>query len=280
MRYYLNVMKQDGSILEGFPLEFTSWTWGELVTNIPAALIDMDNDGFLEMVMNIKEGGLYVVEYSGVMSDYYPSYGDFESLILLGENDGSPLSNKTLYYFDEAGLNAMDNQTKRISGFPIALSEPQDGLLFDTGQNTCGVAITEGNAIYAYGIDDTGIIWDSRFGDKGNGSAVDTLFTPIVPLGDELMPGGQVYNWPNPNNPGENFTNIRYYLNYPAQINIRIYDQAGDMVDELFDSGIANAPNETVWDLSKISSGVYFARVEAYNSSKKSVHFVKIAVIK
>jgi hypothetical protein len=94
------------------------------------------------------------------------------------------------------------------------------------------------------------------------------------------MPESMVFNWPNPNNPGENFTHIRYYLNSDANINIRIYDMAGDLVDELNDYGMGQAYNETDWNLTDISSGVYFARVEAEGGGQSAVKFIKIAVIK
>jgi hypothetical protein len=87
-----------------------------------------------------------------------------------------------------------------------------------------------------------------------------------------------VYNWPNPNI--DNFTFIRYFLTDEADVTIKIFDMAGDLVDEFTGTGNSGTANELKWDLVDVQSGVYFARVEAQNSQKSEVRIIKIAVIK
>jgi len=56
---------------------------------------------------------------------------------------------------------------------------------------------------------------------------------------------------------------------------------AGDLVAELFDTALGNFDNETVWNVSDIQSGVYFAHLEVTGSTGKSdSKIIKIAVIK
>ena len=64
-------------------------------------------------------------------------------------------------------------------------------------------------------------------------------------------------------------------------MNIKIFDLAGGLVDELNDNALGGFDNETEWSVSDIQSGVYLARVEATGLSGKSENkIIKIAVIK
>ncbi|RLJ01232.1 MAG: hypothetical protein DRP11_04795 [Candidatus Aenigmatarchaeota archaeon] len=64
-----------------------------------------------------------------------------------------------------------------------------------------------------------------------------------------------VYNYPNPVRGDE--TTFRYYLNYPADVVIQIFDLSGDFVDELRVRATKRGYNEVRWSLSGISPGVY-----------------------
>ncbi len=92
------------------------------------------------------------------------------------------------------------------------------------------------------------------------------------------MPANTAYNYPNPTE--GNLTTIRYRLNFPAEVNIKIYDLAGELVDELAGTGFGQADNEVNWEVTNIESGVYLARVEAEGNGMKDVAIFKIAVVK
>ncbi|TDI91117.1 MAG: T9SS type A sorting domain-containing protein, partial [Caldithrix sp.] len=96
--------------------------------------------------------------------------------------------------------------------------------------------------------------------------------------GQQLMPEKLVYNYPNPTE--GNSTTIRYTLNSPAQVRIKIYDLAGQLVDELQGTGFGQAENEVIWGLENIESGVYLAHVEADGDGNKGAAIIKIAVVK
>ncbi|MCK5075924.1 MAG: T9SS type A sorting domain-containing protein, partial [Calditrichia bacterium] len=93
-----------------------------------------------------------------------------------------------------------------------------------------------------------------------------------------LMPKKLVYNWPNPVK--GDITHIRYYVTEPASVNISIYDQAGFKVWEKTETAMADMDNEIIWNVSNVSSGVYFARVNASYGGKEEMKIIKIAVIK
>ena len=87
-----------------------------------------------------------------------------------------------------------------------------------------------------------------------------------------------VYNFPNPTE--GNATLIRYRLGEEAEVHIKIFNLAGDLVAELSGPGQAHTENEISWDLADIASGIYLCRVEATGASGTKTVFCKIAVAK
>ena len=99
-----------------------------------------------------------------------------------------------------------------------------------------------------------------------------------TPISSSFFPEDRVYNWPNP--VYENTTAIRFYVAEDAQVSVKIFDLAGDLVSELSANARGGIDNEISWDVSDIQSGVYFARVEASGSGGSGNAVVKIAVVK
>ncbi|MGD9897960.1 MAG: T9SS type A sorting domain-containing protein [Calditrichaceae bacterium] len=97
------------------------------------------------------------------------------------------------------------------------------------------------------------------------------------PISSKLMPANRVYNYPNPNEGG--FTTIRYYLNEPATVKIRIFDTAGMSVDSFDGPGYGGADNEVVWNVSGIASGIYLCQVDAKADGKSESKVIKIMVV-
>lgn len=121
--------------------------------------------------------------------------------------------------------------------------------------------------------------WPQQYGTPGNTNlpkapAKVGVTSPVT----ELLPPDMAFNWPNPNK--ENFTYIRYFLSEPANVKIKIYDLAGDLVKILDGTGFANTHNEVRWDLTNVQSGVYLAQIEAKSNNQSATTLVKIAVIK
>ena len=77
-------------------------------------------------------------------------------------------------------------------------------------------------------------------------------------------------------------TTIRYELNSVSDVTIDIYDLAGEKIDELIGTGLASTPNEVVWNIDGIESGVYLARIQATSNENSSTaeKIIKIAVMK
>lgn len=75
--------------------------------------------------------------------------------------------------------------------------------------------------------------------------------------------------YPNPFNP---ITKIRYTLNKPSSVKIRIYNIAGDCVGEIINSNM-RSQGELKWNGSGLSAGVYIIHFEAdgYKAIKQSL---------
>lgn len=89
----------------------------------------------------------------------------------------------------------------------------------------------------------------------------------------------KAYNWPNP--VYDDVTYIRYYVGSDSDIEIKIFDIAGDFVDEITDEATGGFENETPWNVTDIQSGVYMAHLKVTGKAGGSASkIIKIAVIK
>ena len=62
-----------------------------------------------------------------------------------------------------------------------------------------------------------------------------------------------------------------------AEVELAVYDLAGNEVTRATVTGIAGADNEWVWDASGIAPGVYFCRVHAGGGNDR-VEICKVAI--
>jgi len=192
---------------------------------------------------------------------------------------------------DPAGLiDGFDLQGKRLIDFPLSagdsLATTPVLLDMDGDGDVELAAVTTSGILYVWDLpaayERWG--WNQLYYNELNANRSTAPASVLLPdpnlekLKNQLLPENKVYNWPNPNI--ENYTFIRYFLTDVADVNIKIFDASGDLVDEFRGPNTPNAANELRWDLSGVQSGVYLARIEAYNSRRKEVHIIKIAVIK
>jgi hypothetical protein len=245
---------------------------------------DLKNDGNPYLV---SANGLYldVFNLQGASADNFP-YKDlkgkgFNGSLLCADFTGDD-AQEVIAVTNDGRIYALDGRSGAVvKGFPItagsslygsiALCQDTDGMLL--------LAINDLGYLYAWHIGDKSgkIQWSQKYGSAGNSSFVSAAAASSVT--SEFMPKDKTYNWPNPVYNGS--TNIRYYVSEDSKIEIKIYDLAGGYVAELSGSARGGMDNETSWDVSKIQSGVYLARVKATGQSGKSeTRVIKIAVIK
>ena len=248
------------------------------------ALVDLNRDGSNYIASN-SGSELVCYNLTGSIADNFPISYDtkfLETTFPVSADFEGDSNSEVLSVARNGNLYAVDGGTgKSIPGFPISLGDTATATpsIFNQGGKTGIIAANAKGIVKAWiiGSIEGQISWKEEFADNEN-----TSFIPAAENTNrinEFFPANRAYNYPNP--VYEGLTNIRYYVAEDSKINIKIFDLAGDYVAELNDNAQGGMDNETVWDVSNIQSGVYFARIEASSTSGKTEQAViKIAVVK
>ncbi len=252
-------------------------------------LADIDNDGYLDIVF-IGGGSIFAYRYTGVLLTDFPilierGYEDqiYPDPILVDINGDKKV--EIIVGTMSSQLMAFDYQGKKIERFPLSVSQPIVSSPLITGLDHHGklnlIARSNDNYCYVwqldFQIDPAHIFWGQFLKDaQHTGLYLERIDIPTKE--SDLMPEKMVYNYPNPTE--GNSTTIRYYLRDAAEVSIRIYDMAGELVKEFSGPGLPAIENEVNWDITNIQSGVYLARVQAKDIDETNVAIIKIAVVK
>lgn len=264
--------------------------WGD--TRIPAtlsapALGDLDGDGQMEIVTTVK-GQVWAIKPNGSLLDYFPvpplSREINLSSPILGDADGDGKI-EVIVSTSEGQIETFRKDGESAEGFPLVLggSASVTPMLVDLDGDglTELAAVSEEGSVLVWNLpgkwNANAAPWPAFLHDPGHtASNIQDLKTPST--AQDILPSRLVYNYPNPNI--ENRTTIRYRLEQPAEVHIRIFNMGGDLVTEINGPGTAQTENEALWDLADVASGIYFCSVTAKGrESTKTVNF-KIAVVK
>ncbi|GJQ61280.1 MAG: hypothetical protein SCALA702_03330 [Melioribacteraceae bacterium] len=188
-----------------------------------------------------------------------------------------------IYSVTEDGKIYAFNTTdgKLVDGYPLSLgtsSYSSPSIFVNSADETFINLISTNGKVYSYqgGFLSELSAWNGLYGGNNNSGFVkNDSYTSKQFSFDEA----RAYNWPNP--VYEDVTYIRYYVGDDSSVEIKIFDIAGDLVAELSDEATGGFDNETVWNVSDIQSGVYFAHLNVTgNSGGSATKIIKIAVIK
>ena len=265
----------DGSTLEGT---------GEHRVNGNAtgslAFADVNNDGQTDILIG-TDRGLYAYNWNGVIIENFPL-----KTLDGGKVVGSPIVAKLtgsasvgiIFGSSNGQIYGYDGNGNILKGFPVQTGGLVSSLAFSG--NLLAAASTD-SSIYVWRLgnifDSTNIMWKGFLADEYHSNYVVST-SAIASKSTELLPSSFAYNWPNP--VYDRTTNIRYYLSKSAAVTIKIYNMAGELIDDFSGPGIANLDNEVQWDVSKVQSGVYFAQIRANAGGEEKTAIIKIAVVK
>jgi M6 family metalloprotease-like protein len=272
--------------LGGFPISVN-----ESLSSAPV-LGDIDKDGYLEIVVTLPNK-IFAYNFNGTPLSNFPITVShpggptdlIDSSPILGDVDGDGYPDIIVGSKNKQVL-AYNKDGKMVDGFPLscggAINSSPILTNLDKDVNAELLVASDDGFIYAWDLPGEykpeTYPW-TQFGyDCGhtNHFPKENL-TPMPPPAGQLLPENLAYNYPNP---AKGQTKIRYYLREKAEVNIRIYDLSGMLVDEFLGSGEGQTDNEHLWDCSGIASGVYLCRVEAKSASENEVVFFKIAVVR
>jgi M6 family metalloprotease-like protein len=267
---------KDNEILNIVAFEFDSF--------LPTfSLSDLKRDGNIYL-LTTKENYIEPYNFKGALADNFPfqynsEYRATTTISADIEGDNKP---EIIFITHDGDIYAVDGGSgKLVSGFPITIGgipSSVPSLFILNGKINLVAANSEG-LLKSWSISSVegDIIWKEQFADNEN-----STFIPAASNTNrinEFFPSSRAYNYPNPVYDGT--TNIRYYVDRDAHINIKIFDLAGDFVAELNDEAQGGMDNETIWNVGDIQSGVYLARIEAVcdcGNTEQAV--IKIAVVK
>jgi M6 family metalloprotease-like protein len=280
------------------------------------ALGDIDADGYPDIVVSAGTNYLktYAFNHAGILLDHFPVTlskkdpekrsnnqpiltdidGDNRPDIVIALPNGAlswgfdfdgDHSDDTTFSLTTGGLTCINYQGYVLGGFPLSTSsevgiEPVIADLDGDGDIEIA-ALDSIGYIAAWDLgatpDSLNMPWPMAGGGISRQGYLSPEFQKEFIIADGFLPGGSVYNYPNP---ASNETVFRYYVDRPADINIKIFDMSGELVEELAGSTQGEIDDEVPWDCSRFASGVYFARFEANSVNANKNVLIKVALIK
>jgi hypothetical protein len=276
----LHVIRADGSEHPGYPVFMR--TSGNSRTPSPA-IADMNNDGYLDIVIAATNGGIYVLDHNGFLVP--PWNGVRYSTLSNGASECSPVvadingdGKPDIVIGDETGnLNALSGDGTVLPGFPIQLQAEVKGTpaLCDCD----GDGKTE---ILVAGWDHNLYMWDYDFPFSPSGPPPWPQFhhdaqrtgyygTPILLDAGPAVDAGPRELELAPPSPNPARMSPRLTFGIPARdagsrYELSIYDLSGRRVRTL-EQGVAHGGRfSSVWNLADgagrpVRNGVYFARL-------------------
>lgn len=265
------------------------------------ALADIDNDGFLEIIIAGKNK-IYAFNYNGTLQTNYPFSQDslvsitqlLDSWLITFEIpfvfNSSPITldidNDS--YFDivigspQYGVLGLNGKTGNLfSQFPLATvgSVSATPLVFDFDYDgDLEIAVgSDAGIFYVWDFPTTTheLVWSQYLKDPCHTGLY--LALPYQPsISEEIVKN--FYLYPNPANKE---IYIRYWLGRtPHKVQINLLDITGKSKFQYPGSIYPLTDNEVKLNLEGIPSGIYLLRLEVDTERKKEIKFYKFAVVK
>ncbi len=236
------------------------------------ALSDLDADGVLELVV-ATAAEILLLSPAGVE---------------LGARDFTagqlrvfpgPAEQQGLYATDAHTVTAWSYQGSwaPLSGFPRTLPHPDSELLYSPAGR---YYLIDSAALNGYSAQTgTGPLWAQRGGDHRHSYQLPEP-SPYLPQPTAAWVEGRVWSWPNPSRQGETI-HLNYTVATTADVEINIYDRTGRRVTGFSDQVNPWSTGESLWDVSGVASGIYYAHLEARcTGGGELTEILKLAVIK
>jgi hypothetical protein len=244
---------------------------------------DLKKDGGNYIVYN-ERNKIKVINFNGSSADHFPyennNVESFVGNLLVADlnNDGF---GDIISLSDNGNIYAVSgNDGKLLTGFPISVggNTPKLNTIVKRENDILLSVTSSNNDVFFWSINSLGNVqWGSKYGNNFNSSSIGSADSENYI--STFFPKNKTYNWPNPVYGDETY--IRTYVSENSNIEVRIFDLAGDLVDEFSFNATGGLDTEYAWNVNQIQSGAYFAHLEIKsNSGKTDSKIIKIAVVK
>jgi hypothetical protein len=246
-------------------------------------LSDLKSDGANYIVLTYGDK-LEAFNLQGARADNFPFVirdDEFNGWLLSADIEGDNKS-EIIAFTKQGNIYAINGGTgKLVDGFPISIGNNNSASpsLFTFDNKICLSVTDKENKLYTWKISSiiSKIDWGELHGNRQNQNVANEFSSSVSY--NKFFPENRAYNYPNP--VYESTTAIRFFVNEDAQVTVKIFDLAGDKVDEISSFARGGFDNEIIWNVSSVQSGVYLARIEAKSiSGKTESTVIKIAVVK
>lgn len=248
------------------------------------SLADIKNDGENYIVF-ANGSNIDAYNLSGSRAEYFPLSGSGgitfteQPLAIDIDKDGA---SEIIGFADNGNIYAYSGLSgKLLPSYPLASGADLNAVpvIYKDELNSYMSLVNVSKTFYSWMITDQSAttFWAEEYAGNYNNSFLG-MSSGINEI-SEYFPKSKAYNWPNPVYEGQ--TNIRFFVSKDSDVVIKIFDVAGDLVEELKDRAIGGFDNEIAWDVSNIQSGVYFAHLNVNSSGGNADYkIIKIAVVK
>ena len=243
---------------------------------------DIKNDGENYIILN-SGNNIVAINLVGSHAEKFPFKTQSENFVgtpLIADIDSDGKSD-IISSTDQGEIFAISGSDgKVVDGFPLSIGGMFSGkhTIIKRENDLLMSAATDSNEIYFWSISSNGNVdWGSEFGNNSNSSSLGLAKSDNYI--STYFPKNKTYNWPNPVYDNETF--IRTYVSEDSQVEVKVFDLSGDLVDEFEFRATGGIDTEYAWNVSEIQSGAYFAHLEVKSNSGKSENkIIKIAVVK
>ena len=258
---------------------------GQAVTTNPVAA-DLDDDGYPDIILGgvdaitaFDRNLTQMTNFPKEVDDRYPGL-DVIATPVIGdiERGGQP---EVIVPTEWGNVYAWGREL--AYGFPLSAGEIGAGSVVITRDSLGGVLGYLGADGWFYlwetDVDTTRNYWPMGGADASGALVFDDSRLADIAEFASAFDEDKFYNYPNPVTGGQ--TTIRYFLGREAvRVDLTVYDLAGSEVATLNGPTAGGVNNETTWNCSSITPGVYRCRLEVDFGGETATAFKDIAIIK
>jgi Secretion system C-terminal sorting domain/FG-GAP-like repeat len=266
----------------------------------PAALGDLDGDGLLEVVVSCGLRSIHAFNYNGTEMAGWPVHVDLVDYPLPALHPSSPSiadadgdgRQDVILGFTDFTIHAISSDGKDAEGFPIpagAATAGSPAILDANGDGRLDMFLQSGDGkVMAHVLAGTASATNPQWPMFGGGprlhGAFDASRMPVIGFASGRVLDGPAVVYPNPVRTVHGDVHVRYTLEpglaAATQVNVSIFNTAGEKVLSRSGSAFANTENEVVFGVHELASGVYFCTVRARSGANVETSQTKFAVIR